>query len=249
MADLEGAPGRVRHPLGWALAVVGWLRRQDRGFAALRRAARTAIVMPALFALGRQGHRATRSSRRSRRSGRSRCCCSSTSAAPMRDRLRNQAALARPCGGAHRVATLVSQTTWLAARHDGGSSAFGVLFIGVASSVLASATQTLLLAFILPVSLAGAGIVDPGSAGRLGAGRRRARCSRSGCCGRLPARDPVRGAAIAACRALAARLRAEIASARAARAERRAARRRRGRRRGRRACTRRSSPRRSGRPA
>src|SRR5213078_4591984 len=48
----------------------------------------------------------------------------------MRDRLRNQIALAMAVVG------------------------FGVLFAGVASSVLAGATQTLLLAFILPVSLA-----------------------------------------------------------------------------------------------
>jgi hypothetical protein len=29
-----------------------WLGQRDRGFAALRRAARTAIIMPAMFALG-----------------------------------------------------------------------------------------------------------------------------------------------------------------------------------------------------
>jgi hypothetical protein len=34
------------------VAALAWLRKHDRGFAALRRAGRTAIVMPALFALG-----------------------------------------------------------------------------------------------------------------------------------------------------------------------------------------------------
>ena len=29
-----------------------WLGQRDRGFAALRRAARTAIIMPAMFAIG-----------------------------------------------------------------------------------------------------------------------------------------------------------------------------------------------------
>ena len=38
----------------WALPVISldWLRTRDRGFAALRRAGRTALVMPAMFALG-----------------------------------------------------------------------------------------------------------------------------------------------------------------------------------------------------
>ena len=35
--------------------VLSWVREHDRGLAALRRAGRTAIVMPALFALGDKG--------------------------------------------------------------------------------------------------------------------------------------------------------------------------------------------------
>src|SRR6185436_19101747 len=33
-------------------SAVAWLRERDRGFAALRRAGRAALVMPAMFALG-----------------------------------------------------------------------------------------------------------------------------------------------------------------------------------------------------
>src|SRR6476619_4943814 len=77
---------------------LAWLREHDRGFAALRRAGRTAVVMPAMFALGSE-----------------------------------------VIGNPH-VATF---------------AAFGILFAGVVSSVLAAATTTLLLAFILPVSLPG----------------------------------------------------------------------------------------------
>src|SRR3954463_14851234 len=66
---------------------------------------------------------------------------------PMRDRLRNQAALAVACGVLITVATLVSNSTWLAAAMM-AVVGFGVLFAGVASSVLAGATQTLLLSFI-----------------------------------------------------------------------------------------------------
>ena len=73
-----------------ATTVVGvhplrWLRTRDAGLWALRRAARTAIVMPALFALG-AGCCTTRCWRPSPRSDRSRCCCWSTSAGVVRDR-------------------------------------------------------------------------------------------------------------------------------------------------------------------
>ena len=52
---------------------------------------------------------------------------------------------------------------------DGAGGVRGV-FAGVVSSVLAGATTSLLLAFILPVSLPGPRLLDPGSAGRLGSG-------------------------------------------------------------------------------
>src|SRR3954447_5856417 len=125
------------------------------------------------------------------------------------DRVRNQAALAVACGVLIAVATLCSRTTWLAAVAM-AVVGFGVLFAGVASSVLAGATQTLLLSFILPISLPGpvASIPD-----RL-AGWAMASALSLVAIGVLwpaPAHDPVRRDAITACRALARRMRAEIA--------------------------------------
>ena len=55
-----------------------------------------------------------------------------------------------------------------------------------------------------------ADFVDPRPAGRLGYGVGGSRCWRSLCCGRRPRATPLRGLAIAACRALAARLRADV---------------------------------------
>ncbi len=87
---------------------------------------------------------------------------------------------------------------------------FGVLFAGAVSSVLAGATLSLLLAFILPVSLrapvssipdrlAGWGIASVASLLAVAL------------LWPAPARDPLREAAIAACRAIAARLRSDAA--------------------------------------
>ena len=88
---------------------------------------------------------------------------------PMRDRLQAQAALAVTGGvlrlrGHARVAA-----AWLAAVAM-ALVAFGVLFAGVVSSVLAGATTSLLLAFILPGLAARARVGDPRSARRLGPG-------------------------------------------------------------------------------
>ena len=108
------------------------------------------------------------------------------------------------------LATLASQTVWLAAVAM-AVVGFGVIFAGVVSSVLAGATTALLLAFILPVSLAAPASAMPGPAGRLGDGRSSAALVAAAFLWPAPARDRLRGAAAAACRALAARLRAGIA--------------------------------------
>jgi hypothetical protein len=73
---------------------------------------------------------------------------------PMRARLLAQAALAVTGAIFVCLGTLFSQSAWLAAVAM-ALVAFGVLFAGVVSSVLAGATTSLLLAFILPVSLSG----------------------------------------------------------------------------------------------
>ena len=87
-ADARGPPGarlratraRRRESAGAELTVLAWLRKHDPDYAALRRAARTALVMPALFAIGDKviGNPTLATSRPS---ARSRCSCSSISRA------------------------------------------------------------------------------------------------------------------------------------------------------------------------
>jgi uncharacterized membrane protein YccC len=185
-----------------------WLGQRDRELAALRRAGRAAIVMPAMFALGEEviGNPAL-----------------ATFAAlgsfamlllvdfrgTLRERLQAQAALALVGCVFVCVGTLASQSVWLAA----GAMVvvgFGVLFAGVVSSVLAGASTSLLLAFILPVTIAG----PPSSVGDRVAGWAMAAAAALlavALLWPLPAREPLRSAATIACRALAARLRAEVA--------------------------------------
>jgi hypothetical protein len=88
---------------------------------------------------------------------------------------------------------------------------FGVIFAGAVSSVLAGAATALLLAFILPVSLAApaSSVPDRLAGGGMAGGVALAAVALPW---PAPARDPLRGAVIAACRALAARLRPEAAS-------------------------------------
>src|SRR5262249_45685464 len=123
----------------------------DPALLALRRATRTAVVMPAMFALADKviGDPAV-----------------ATFAAfgsfamlllvdfqgPMRARLQAQAALALT-GAVFVVVGAVASQSPVVAAVAMGLVAFGVIFAGVVSSVLAGATTSLLLAFILPVSL------------------------------------------------------------------------------------------------
>ena len=124
---------------------------------------------------------------------------------PMRARLRAQAALAVTGAVFVCLGTLVSQSAWLAAVAM-ALVAFGVLFAGVVSSVLAGATTSLLLAFILPVSLSApvSSIPDRVAGWGLASG---AALLAVALLWPAPARDPLRSAAIAGCRAVAARLR------------------------------------------
>jgi uncharacterized membrane protein YccC len=185
-----------------------WLGRRDRGFAALRRATRTAIVMPAMFALGDKvignPQVATFAA-----FGSFAMLLLVDFGGPMAERLQAQAALAVTGGVFVCLATLASQTAWLAAVAM-AVVGFGVIFAGVVSSVLAGATTALLLAFILPVSLAApASAVPDRLAGWAMAGG--VALVATALLWPAPARDRLRGAAAAACRALAARLRAGVA--------------------------------------
>jgi hypothetical protein len=185
-----------------------WLRGHDPGFSALRRAVRAALVMPGALALSSQVIKnpvmATFAA-----FGSFAMLLLVDFRGSIRDRLRFQAALALGCGVLIGLGTLVSTTTWLAALVT-AVVAFGVLFAGVISSVLASATTALLLSFVLPVSLPGtvSSIPDRLAGWGLASGASLLAIS---LLWPAPAHDPVRGAAIDAFRAVAARLRADVA--------------------------------------
>ena len=185
-----------------------WLGQRDRGFAALRRATRAAIVMPAMFALGDKvignPQVATFAA-----FGSFAMLLLVDFGGPMAERLQAQAALAVTGGVFVCVATLASQTAWLAAVAM-AVVGFGVIFAGVVSSVLAGATTALLLAFILPVSLAAPASAVPDRLAGWGMAGGVALVA-TALLWPAPARDRLRGAAAAACRALAARLRAGVA--------------------------------------
>ena len=185
-----------------------WLGQRDRGFAALRRAARAAIIMPAMFAVG---NKVTGNPQVATFAafGSFAMLLLVDFGGPMTERLQAQAALAVTGGVFVCLATLASRTAWLAAVAM-AVAGFGVIFAGVVSSVLAGATTALLLAFILPVSLAAPASAVPGrlAGWAMAAG---AALVATALLWPAPARDRLRGAAAAACRALAARLRAGVA--------------------------------------
>jgi len=185
-----------------------WLGQRDRGFAALRRATRAAIIMPALFALGEKvignPQVATFAA-----FGSFAMLLLVDFGGPMTERLQAQAALAVTGGVFVCLATLASRNAWLAAVSM-AVAGFGVIFAGVVSSVLAGATTALLLAFILPVSLAAPASAVPSRLAGWGIAAGVALVAVAFLWS-APARDRLRGAAAAACRALAARLRAGIA--------------------------------------
>jgi uncharacterized membrane protein YccC len=195
------------------VTAVDWLRARDRGFAALRRSARTAVVMPVAFAIGDRvianADVATFAA-----FGSFAQLLLVDFPGPLRDRLRAQLALAITGGVFICVATLASQSTWTAVIAM-ALVGFGVLFAGVVSSVLAGATTSLLLVFILPVSLPGSVASIPDRLAGWGIASAGALIAVA-LLWPAPARDPVRDAATAAIRALAARLRAGHAASAAA---------------------------------
>src|SRR6201990_1976041 len=183
---------------------VRWFGQRDRGFAALRRAARTAIIMPALFALGDKvignPQLATFAA-----FGSFAMLLLVDFGGPMAERLQARAALAVTGGVFVCLATLASQTAWLAAVAM-AVVGFGVIFAGVVSSVLAGG-DTGLRAFILPVSLAAPASAVPDRLAGWGMAGGVALVA-TALLWPAPARDRLRGPAATACRALAARLRA-----------------------------------------
>jgi uncharacterized membrane protein YccC len=184
-----------------------WLATRDRGFSALRRAGRTAIVMPGTFALSDKviGNPTVATFAAF---GSFSMLLLVDFGGPIRDRLRAQALLAVVDGAFVCLATLASHSVWIAAVSM-SVVAFAVLFAGVVSSVLAGATTSLLLAFILPVSLAGPNSSIPDRLAGWGLASGAALLAVS-LLWPAPARDPLRDAAVRACRALAARLRSDV---------------------------------------
>lgn len=188
--------------------VSAWFARHDPGYAALRRATRTAIVMPLLFAFCsivlRDPQVATFAA-----FGSFAMLMLVDFAGPMRERLQAQLGLAVTGAVFVCLGTLASRPVWLAVAGM-AVVAFAVLFAGTVSSVLASASTSLLLAFILPVTLPGT--VDSIPPRLLGWGL-------AAVVGFVaiavlwpaPAREPLRAPAAAAARALATRLRADVA--------------------------------------
>ena len=185
-----------------------WLGKRDRDLAALRRAGRAAVVMPAMFALGEEVIAnpivATFAA-----FGSFAMLLLVDFGGPLHERLQAQATLAIAASALVCLGTLVSQSTWLSVLVM-ALVGFGVIFAGVVSSVLAGATTSLLLAFILPVTLPGPASSIPDRLAGWGMASGAALLAVA-LLWPTPSRGPLRSAATAVCRALAARLRAEVA--------------------------------------
>ncbi|GHH71991.1 FUSC family protein [Streptomyces sulfonofaciens] len=191
------------------------LRKRDPDLAALRRSCRAGIVAPGVFALADLviGNPTTAVFA---------ALCSVTGllfvdfGGPVRQRVAQQAALVVAGAVLVCLGTLVSSTVWLAALTT-LAVGFAVLFAGVASSALATASTALLAGFIISVSLsATAASVPARLAGWTLAGA--ATVLAVGLLWPAPEREPLRPATAHACALLALRLRAEAEHGRAARA-------------------------------
>src|SRR5215470_8239418 len=185
---------------------LAWFRAKDPGLAALRRAARGAVVMPSVFAVADLliGNPAVATFAAF---GSFAMLLLVEFSGSMVDRVRSQLALVAAGAGLVCLGTLASRTTWLATVSM-LVVGFCVLFAGVVSSVLAAATVSLLLAFILPVSIAAPATQIPD---------RLAGWGLAGAASLIaitvlwpaPVADRLRAAASAASRGLARRLRAD----------------------------------------
>ena len=190
------------------MKLLQWLRARDVGLNALRRATRTAIVMPAMFAIGFKvigdANLATFAA-----FGSFALLLLVDFGGSLWDRVQAQVALAALGAVFVAVGTLASNTAWLSAVVM-AAIAFVVLFSGVVSSVLAGASTALLLAFILPVATPAPASVIPArlEGWALASG---ASLLAITLLWPAPARQPLRAPAIAACRRIADRMRAEVA--------------------------------------
>ncbi len=202
--DSPGGPGqRGRVPV----RIFQRLRTRDTELSALRRAGRTAVVLPAVVAIAVEligtpdlalfaafGGFAT--------------LLFVDFCGPMRERLSAQINLVIAGAVLICLGTLASQAVWAAVAAT-FVVAFVVLFAGVVSSVLASATTALLVGFILPVTLPGSVSSIPDRlAGWLLSGA--ASLIAIAVLWPAPVREPLRVSTAQACASLARRLRAEV---------------------------------------
>ncbi|MGP4091376.1 FUSC family protein [Streptomyces sp. KR55] len=130
--------------------LTAWLRRRDPVLAATRRAARTAVVMPLLFALCTQVFHAPVAATFAAFGAFSMLLLVEFTG-PLAQRMRAHVALAVAWVVLVSLGTLAARSVWTAAVAT-VLVGFVVLFSGVVSSVLAGAATSLLLAFILPVA-------------------------------------------------------------------------------------------------
>jgi hypothetical protein len=207
-ASISPPPAAAANPIAaGAPAALRWLHRHDPNFAALRRAARAAILMPALFALADRVIGSPLTATFAAFGSFSMLLLADFSGT-MRARLQSQASLVLAACALIGLGTAVSTSTPLAAVAM-ALVGFGVLFSGVISSVLAGAATPLLLSFIISVSLPGGVSTIPERLAGWGlAGA--ASLFAIALMWPAPVREPLRSAASAACRAVAQRLRAEV---------------------------------------
>jgi uncharacterized membrane protein YccC len=185
-----------------------WLSSRDRDLAALRRSARAAIVMPAMFALGEKVI-ANPAIATFAAFGSFAMLLLVDFPGPLRERLQAQALLGLAGLALVALGTLVCRSVWLSTVAM-AAVGFVVIFSGVISSVVASATFSLLLSFILPVTLKGplSSLPDRLEGWAMASG---AALIAVATLWPTPQRGPLREAATRACRALAARLHADAA--------------------------------------
>ena len=186
--------------------MIAWLRTRDAGLSALRRSARAAIVVPALFAIGDEviGNPTTAIFAAF---GSLAMLVFVDFGGSVRQRIEAHAALVLTGVVLICLGTVCAQNRWLAAA---GMLvvAFTALFAGIVSSVLASATTAVIVSFILPVMLPGPiGSIPDRLAGWLLAGA--AALLAITVLWPAPAREPLRRPTARACTLLARRLRAE----------------------------------------